>query len=760
MRLVRLETGAYGPLAPATLPMDGLVVLFGANSAGKTFALEQVADLMVNRSGRWDESTEDPHTPTGALYFQLEHVDVPGHPEADLYHQLLTHRQFRVSTESAGPPLELDEVWLRDMDTREALTAIFEALMLTGLVGEIDDERISFAEYCVQSTLLRFDGSEVCLAVPRPGDDGLLRAMDNLADSGALDDLLADLARTLQTQACAPLKQIGQLVDPARFFAGLLRVVWLDLNVDSIYPDVCRYLVQIHNRLWIIRRQPGFLRPVSQLFQPRGWFQQAPRPRSGPFEMDLDEDWGMDEIVGGDDWIGLPSSVPIVELVLGVDHDVLVGGESWLEQRQFGEEAQAVLNEWFRVKPRVVDVARRISERATELLPSFVDGRIDVEVLPPHLWVDHPTRVRITLDSGGREADLGVIGSGVARWVVAAIRMACHELANADVEVLNPTTGNPVEDYDRAHEIVNAAQADPLDAEVVRLKPSWQPPLIFIDEPEAHLHPAALRSVASWLLDQAKLGTVMVATHHPTLLNAVRSRSHVVLVSRPATGQSRLREVTESLHLALRGVALETGLSAADLLLLTRLVLFVEGPGDEMLLNGMFGDELDEAGVLIIPIFGTHNAEALVDSRIVNELGLPMAILTDDTSPSRVASNRPESPEEEAVLRLIRELRQIGAHAEVFGHSKRDIVGHLNEDVCRQRARDFPGWETAAREWRAAGRLGDFKRWVGDRYGLRLDRWSIFELARDCALQNKRSNSLHQRVRAITAYAAKDSAPT
>jgi recombinational DNA repair ATPase RecF len=65
--------------------LEGLVVLVGANSSGKTHTLEAVAELITlagkeRRPWGGDGQTE----PEGLVSFELDQADVSGHPAAEL----------------------------------------------------------------------------------------------------------------------------------------------------------------------------------------------------------------------------------------------------------------------------------------------------------------------------------------------------------------------------------------------------------------------------------------------------------------------------------------------------------------------------------------------------------------------------------------------------------------------------------------------------------------------------------------------------
>src|SRR5207248_2548482 len=157
-----------------------------------------------------------------------------------------------------------------------------------------------------------------------------------------------------------------------------------------------------------------------------------------------------------------------------------------------------------------------------------------------------------------------------------------------------------------------------------------------------------------------------------------------------------------------------------DLLQHTRLMLFVEGPHDEIILRAFLGDELDRARIRIVVLHGLHNVPALLDSELVEQLGIPLAVLADNIPPDRRRS-RPTA-ESEAVDRVVQEARATGRVVHQFGLERRDILQYLHVDACRSLAPDFPGWPVASAEWRRSGSSLRFKEFVRETYGLKLDR--------------------------------------
>jgi hypothetical protein len=274
-----------------------------------------------------------------------------------------------------------------------------------------------------------------------------------------------------------------------------------------------------------------------------------------------------------------------------------------------------------------------------------------------------------------------------------------------------------------------------------------------------HLHPAAIASVRDWLTGLAQTAaTVLVASHSPILLNGDSQLVNRVLVLAAEEG-TQLQTLSGAWADDLARVKGELGLTAGDLLLMTRLAVFVEGPHDVIVLDTWFGEELRSAGIRIFPIHGAKHLQHLLDSEIVAALGIRIATLTDQTDVPRARSGRPVTGGERAVTRLLREAKRSGVHVKAVGCSQPDILCYLDEEVCRRAAPKFPGWRTAFDAARKAGQAAEWKHWVSSRYGLDLSRENIRRLALECKEQRLISPELAGRIRALTAYAAKPLAP-
>jgi hypothetical protein len=411
------------------------------------------------------------------------------------------------------------------------------------------------------------------------------------------------------------------------------------------------------------------------------------------------------------------------------------------------EFVDSYAEEWFRVRHSLLATAELIAQRATEIAPTFVSeqGEIAIEILPIAAWASQPARLRVRfVDQNLVWHDIDVLGAGTARWVAASVRLACQELATASRVVIDAER-KLVTNPDEANRIIKEAENDRTIPSCFRFDPVPTYAIYLVDEPEAHLHPKAVTSVTQWLIKLAESASgVAVATHNTTVLDAPSETATRVLV-RPGPRGAELRPLTGSLATALQEFAPELGLTQGELLLHTRLALFVEGPHDLAVLEEWFGPDLRSAGVRMFPVHGIRNASALVNSEIIAALGLKTAILADNASIDKILrGGQPGSSEERTILRLLAEAKRANRLIRAYGLDERDIVYYLEDAVCQAAAPKFPGWQRADKEWKAAGRSPDIKKWVFDKYQLRLNREEVRTLARASTVHPEVSPVIHE----------------
>ena len=750
MRLLRVVIDEFRSIENQCVPMEGLVVLFGPNSAGKTSVLEAVEQLFTQAAAlRADPADFSDVDVTGSVWFDLPGAGLPGSEDARLYRSLLCGEYGR-----AGGSGSSEDRWgwlrdgltaqLKDADLGEARLLLASALASAGSAGSMEDREL-LARFVFDPSAVLFTASDLGVDLVAFGPSMPAVAMDAARRIAPILDGHDQLLKVAADLVSSGIAHICHVADGSGSSAEALPpVIVLDGDTESLSAELQRAVPAIHDRLWHV--EPEVL----------------PSTFAGATTLSA-EDFNFVSL--------MHAATRTVE-----DFEISEYGranryspDGWLEGRSEEGEPDLPPNwgpydegEWYRVRHTLRAAAKAIEAEANQVAPEFVtrQGTIGVEILPVSVWGGGLPRVRVTFTEPGQETrDLKVVGAGTARWAAAAARLACRRL-QAGSQVATDDAGALVEDEAEKHRIVSLARSAPLTQQAVHLEPSDAPAVYIADEPEAHLHPAALHSVRQWLTELAeKATTVLVATHSHALLDSTSELVNRVRVHRDEEG-TRLRLMPGSLDEELGRFSEELGISRGELLLMTQLALFVEGPHDQIILDEWFGDVLRGAGIRVFPVHGVDNLPGLAESEVTAALGIRIATLSDDTCPSRASSGSPRTRGEHAVGRLLDEAARAGIEVHPVGLDQPDILYYLDETICRHVAPAFPGWDAAEAERRNARSRMRWKRWVEDRYGLSLTREAVRRLAQMCRQEHKIPAELTRKVYGLTAYATASSPET
>ena len=349
----------------------------------------------------------------------------------------------------------------------------------------------------------------------------------------------------------------------------------------------------------------------------------------------------------------------------------------------------------------------QLSSLATDLLPDFLDGEIQAKLWLPHDW-DGLAKVELLyVQRGFGWERLEDSGRGAVRWLGIAVQIALR-IMEGDTEITAlGTVGSG----------------------------TFSGHVLFVDDPEAHLHHAAVASIVRWCNRMVSSGfNVIAASHHEEFLRASGGEVTFVKIAREFIDReggwvlsTTARTVSTMATSTLQELAAEVGMHPAAALSLHRAILFVEGPLDEAVLDEYAGGAFDAAGVTIIPIHGTKNLEGLIDGEFTARLGIKTGVLTDNTNTETMwnRSNSKRKQEEIKLVRLIARFEDQGLPPpKPFGVLEDDLLFALPAEAIRDYlGGTFPGWRELREECRVAEGRGmsesvDWKTYALEHYRL------------------------------------------
>lgn len=147
--------------------------------------------------------------------------------------------------------------------------------------------------------------------------------------------------------------------------------------------------------------------------------------------------------------------------------------------------------------------------------------------------------------------------------------------------------------------------------------------IVFIDEPETHLHPAMIKHLL-WAMQNSNYGQILFTTHSPLFLN-IATLPQVLRITKDNLGTKifQLREVDYNYE------RLSQELNADNLeMFFADKVVLVEGASDKVLIRGLIdkfykGDK----EIKVIQIYGKGNAQIYIE--LLKTFQIPFIIIFD-----------------------------------------------------------------------------------------------------------------------------------
>ena len=113
--------------------------------------------------------------------------------------------------------------------------------------------------------------------------------------------------------------------------------------------------------------------------------------------------------------------------------------------------------------------------------------------------------------------------------------------------------------------------------------------ILAIEEPETHLHPAAIRRLRTVLREISQEQQVILTTHSPLLIDTEKPSANVVVENQTARPARRVSDIRECL-----------GVAVADNLTSARLVVLVEGPGDAAAISALLSSSSERLADVLL----------------------------------------------------------------------------------------------------------------------------------------------------------------
>jgi predicted ATPase len=693
-----IHVRSYKNLQDVWLPWSDGIAIFGANGTGKTNLLESLALLFGNEetlrlaSPRLNDVTPDnfsavievPDTELPWAPDLLQHFDADA--DADATWNLLGHaaadaRWWMTIGVASGATF---------LDAMERIGV--PELVLDYLSSEISRPTIRYTLARADFVRLAFDGPEDLPTLTRHFNRTLLGRTPP-ADVIKLVDQLPDVFAPLRTALGAPQPSTPTGMVTVMVLPGVpqapINLQWLprartsqeaDTSLVRAFRDAYPSAVELEQSILDL----GVAGPLDQSTGAAHWWLHEVIADTANHELAQTVPGHVHVIPDGSDDADIrladPRTTPNHELGRSGDDnmlDLLSAGE-----RRWTDEALAA------AAAELVAVGQRAHSQARLL--SLAD---QTQLLAALITVTDAVQELIDRDS--------FFSAEALQRVRDTIEPTLRSAAQAQLDQQpNPLTRSLVEAL--------------LGLEVLRPKTTIR----LFDEPEAHLHPSAQRVVAAALETLRRAGNnILIATHSPQFLDM--PGWDLVHLQRTPEGTTLSPLQPADLD-ARKALAAQLGLTRGELLARVNYILVVEGEHDRLVLETLYGTQLDEAGIQLLRMHGTQNILATAELDFISHyLDAPVGVLTDYTRIDKVNSKAPTADlnDEERALRYLRRACTTRKRTiTMFGLKRPDITAYLNADAVRLQAPAFPGWAVVLQRFEERHARPSFKPWLLDKF--------------------------------------------
>lgn len=174
-------------------------------------------------------------------------------------------------------------------------------------------------------------------------------------------------------------------------------------------------------------------------------------------------------------------------------------------------------------------------------------------------------------------------------------------------------------------------------------------PVVGLEEPESHLHPGAQRQLWQWLVNWAtRDGPQFFITTHSAIPDALIAHpdTRIFVVTRPPARGTTIvvrRPPTSRPEWRVLGYGAGEWIGADG-------VVLVEGDSDADIVQAWLRRKTPDRWLRVLPVEGKPNAVAAAHAKAFAQLGIPYAVLVDESGDPRAATN----PDEPPIFRLDR----------------------------------------------------------------------------------------------------------